>query len=411
MALEIVVPGPDEYVASMTPVWHAFGMVDLSAEDLADDRVNFDASRPLAARLDGEWVGTAGDYPFDMTLPGGAAAAAAGVTMVGVEPTHRRQGLLTALMARQLDDVAARGEMIAILTASESVIYGRFGYGAATARAAIAIDTARSRYLVESTAPGRCRLLAKAEALPLVAQVHDACRSQRAGAVNRDPWWWKSLAADRPARRDGASALFFVVHEDASGRPDGFATYRVKERWDEADLPGSTLVVREVQGRSASVEAALWRFLCDVDLMQRVECGSRPLDDPLRWRLAEPRRMRTVGVADFLWLRVLDVPGALESRAYEGEARIVLEVVDRFRPAAGGRFLLEAGPDGAICKPTGDTPDLSLGAADLGAVYLGGVAPSLLAEAGRVDEHSHGALARADSLFTTRRLPYSNTGF
>ena len=158
-------------------------------------------------------------------------------------------------------------------------------------------------------------------------------------------------------------------------------------------------------GASADVEAALWRFLCDIDLVERVECWNRPLDDPLRWRLAEPRRLRTTAISDWLWLRVLDVPGALEARGYEGEGELVLEVIDRFRPSAGGRFRLEAGPDGAACKPTDETADLTLGAAELGAIYLGGVAPSLLAEAGRIDEHARDALARADALFTTRKLP------
>jgi predicted acetyltransferase len=408
---EIVVPGPDDFAAAMTPVWHSFGMVDLTAEALADERITFDASRPIAARLDGEWVAVAGDFPFQMTLPGGTTTPVAGVTMVGVAPTHRRQGLLTALMARQLDDVAGRGEMLAILTASESSIYGRFGYGPATARVETVVDSARTGFLVEPSAPGRCRLLTKADALPVVKAVYDSCRLQRAGAVNRDDWWWQLVEVDRPADRDGASALFFVVHEDAAGAADGFAVYRVRNNWVAGNLPRSALVVREVYGVTPEVEAALWRFLFDIDLVERVECWSRPLDDPLRWRLAEPRRIRTSGVSDWVWVRVVDARGALEARRYEGEGRLVLEIVDHFRPAAGGRFILEAGPEGAACKPTDQTPDLTLGATELGAVYLGGVAPSLLAQAGRADAHTPHALAQADALFTTALAPYANTGF
>lgn len=411
MQADIVVPGPDDFVAAMTPVWHSFGMVDLDAEALADERVTFDASRPLAARADGEWVAVAGDFPFEMTLPGGSTAPVAGVTMVGVAPTHRRRGLLTALMSRQLDEVAGRGEMLAILTASESSIYGRFGYGPGTARVEMVVDSGRSSFLVEPSAPGRCRLLTKADALPLVKAVYDACRAQRAGAVDRGDWWWRLVEVDRPADRDGASPLFFVVHEDAAGATDGFAMYRIRSNWVAGNLSQSSLVVREVYGVTSDVEAALWRFLFDVDLVERVECWSRPLDDPLRWRLAEPRRVRTNGVSDWLWVRVLDPRGALEARRYEREGRLVLEIVDRFRPAAGGRFLLEAGPDGAACKPTDQRPDLTLGASELGAVYLGGVAPSLLAQAGRADAHTPHALAQADALFTTGLMPYANTGF
>ncbi len=411
MEPEIVVPGPDDFVAAMTPVWQSFAMSDLDAETLTDERVLFDASRPLAARVDGQWVGAVGDFPLELTLPGGATVPVAGVTMVGVAPTHRRQGLLTKLMARQLDDIDERGEMIAILTASESVIYGRFGYAPATVRVQTVVETARAGYLVDAPASGRCRLLAKADALPMIKTVYDACRSHRAGAVRRDDWWWHAVEADRPGGRQGASALFFVVHEDAAGHADGYATYRIKEEWGSDTLPRGELIVREVYGASADVDAALWRFLFDIDLVESVQCWNRPIDDPLRWRLAEPRRMRTMAISDWLWLRVMDVPRALEARAYEGEGEIVLEIVDPFRPAAGGRFRLEAGPDGAACKPTDETADLSLGAAAFAAVYLGGVKLSLLAEAGRVDQHSRDAVARADTLFTTQRLPWANTGF
>lgn len=411
MKAEIVVPGPDEFEASMAPVWQAFAMTALDADALAVERTSFDVSRPLAARIEGEWVGVAADYPFSMTLPGGARTPAAGVTMVGVASTHRRQGLLTALMARQLDDIAGRGDTIAILTASESLIYGRFGYGAATFRTSVDIDASHGAYLVESAAGGRCRLLPKSEAMPIITRVYDSCRSQRAGAVGRDDWWWQIFERDRLDRRHGASPLFFVMHEDDDGVADGYATYRIKESWPDDGLAGGVLIVQEVYGASADIEAALWRFLCDVDLVDRLECWNRPLDDPLRWRLADLRRMRTKAIADWVWLRVLDVPAALEARAYEAEGAIVLEVVDEFRPDAGGRFRLEGGPGGATCRPTGEMPHITLGAAELGAMYLGGVAPSLLAGARRVDAHGATALATADALFTTSKLPWANTGF
>ncbi len=411
MQPEIVVPEPDDFVAAMTPVFQSFGMTDLDEDALSDERLLFGSARVLGARLDGEWVGVAGDFPFEMTLPGGTTTPAAGVTMVGVAPTHRRQGLLTALMDRQLDDIADRGDAVAILTASESLIYGRFGYGWASSRSSIAIDSARSGFMVGSPTPGRCRMLGKDEALPVIQELYDLCRPQRAGALNRDDWWWEILRRDRPSRRDGGSALFFVVHEDEHGRPDGYAVYRMKEGWNDHGVPGGSVLVREVYGTSPDTEAAVWRFLCDIDLVQRVECWNRPLDDPLRWRMTEPRRLSTTSLSDWLWLRLLDVPAALEARAYEGEGELVVEVVDRFRPASGGRFRLEAGPEGAACKPTDEPADLTLGATELAAVYLGGVAPSLLAAARRADENTAGSLARADTMFTTRKLPFANTGF
>ena len=199
------------------------------------------------------------------------------------------------------------------------------------------------------------------------------------------------------------------MHEDADGTPDGYATYRVKEGWD--GLPHSSAVVGDLHGRTPQVEATLWRYLFDLDLVERVTCHARPADDPLRWWLADSRRLLTKGIGDSLWLRILDVGAALSARRYDTEGEIVLDVTDRFRPAGAGRFRLAAAPDGACCTPTTATADVALDVADLGALYLGGVSASTLAAAGRVDEQRPGSVVTADALFATRPLPYSNTDF
>lgn len=412
MDVEIVVPDREDFPGAVGPVLQAFGMTDLDAPQLADEKLLWDAVRPLGARVDGQWVGAAGDFPFELTVPGGACVPTAGVTMVGVLSTHRRQGILRALMARELDEVAARGEPLAALMATESSIYGRYGYGPGTMRAQVEIETARSTFATSPAVDGRLKLLEKETAIPLVRQVYDRLRPMRAGTVNRDDWKWEERRRDTPAHRDGASARFWVVHEDDSGQPDGYATYRVRERWDHG-LPCSTIAVEELYGLSSDIEAAMWRFLCDIDLADRVVANARPLDDPLRWWLVEPRRLRTTSVSDWLWVRVLDVSAALSARRYEVDRdhSVVLDVVDRSRPASGGRFRLDAGPDGAACTSTTAAADLTLDTADLGSCYLGGVAPSTLAAAHRIEENRSGAIARADALFLTRRLPFCDTGF
>lgn len=412
MSVELRVPGPDEFAAFAAPIFSAFTDPEPSEETIEDERRAWEPERALGAVVDGAWVGATGAFSFDLTLPGGTTTAAAGVTNVGVLATHRRQGVLTAMMRRQLDDIAEAGESIAILTASETGIYGRFGYGVASQIAVLRLASDRGGFLTEPDVPGRCRLVPREEAKAPFAAVYERCRRLRAGAVSRSERFWDKLMLDRPDHREGAGKRFHLLHVDADGHPDGFAGYRIEERWPDR-LPQGTVVVTDLYGLTPSVEAALWRHLCEVDLTTRVVARARPVDDPIRWRLAEPRQLVTTGISDWLWARVLDVPAALEARRYRCEGQLVIEVVDGFRPtdATHGRFRLEGGPDGAVCKATGETPELTLGAADLGALLLGGVAPSTLAAAGRVDEHAAGALARADLLLVTDQAPYCGTMF
>src|ERR671924_60027 len=86
----------------------------------------------FAALEDGSIVGNAAAVSFRLTVPGGARVSASGITAVGVPPSHRRRGITTALMERQLRDTISRGEPVSVLHASEGGIYGRFGYGVAS---------------------------------------------------------------------------------------------------------------------------------------------------------------------------------------------------------------------------------------------------------------------------------------
>jgi len=410
MAFELRVPDRDDFVAFMDPVWRAFGEPAPSDEEVDDERLLWDPERSLGAVDGSEWVGATGAFTFELTLPGGTTAPAAGVTMIGVAQTHRRRGVLTALMTAQLDDVAERGDPFAILTASESSIYGRFGYGPGTFTSAFELRTDRSRFREPVDGAGRLRVVRLADAGGAMAAAYERCRRQRAGAVDRRKEYWQLVQRDRSSRRGGASALFVVVHTDEGGDPDGYATYRIKQRWPSG-LPDHTAVVTDLYGADPGIEATLWRFLCDIDLVATVHARGRPDDDPVRWRLVEPRQLRTTDMSDWLWVRVLDVPAALAARRYACEDTLVLSVEDRFRPASGGRFRLDTGRDDASCEPTDAGADLILGAEELGAMVLGGVAPSLLARAGRIDEPTRGALARADAAFVCDPRPFCGTMF
>ncbi|MBI2709276.1 MAG: GNAT family N-acetyltransferase [Actinobacteria bacterium] len=411
--MELRVPAREDFAGFFGPVFRAFGTPEPTAEELDDEQVLWEPERSVGALVDGDWVGTAGAYSFELTVPGGGLVPAAGVTMVGVDPAHRRRGVLSALMARQLDDVAAGSEPLAVLTASESVIYGRFGYGLATTQHSIEIgtDPRRSAFRDPPAAEGRVRLVRFADGYDRLQAAFDCCRRLRPGMLARSPAYWELLSRDRTSWRDGASALFLAVHEDGCGHPDGYATWRIDQSWRDG-LPAGRVKVELLDGVDAEVEASLWRFLLDLDLVTALAARERPVDDPLRWRLAEPRRLKVTSARDHLWLRVVDVPAALEARTWSAPGRLVLDVDDRFRPAWGGCFALAVGDDGRASVERASGPaELTLAADDLGAVYLGGVAPSTLAAAGRVRAEGHAALTLADRMFASPRAPFCNTGF
>src|SRR5207248_5427659 len=92
------------------------------------------------AGLDGATiVSGSASSAFDLTVPGGQVKAA-GVTFVGVLPTHRRRGFMRAMMRSQLDAARARGEAVAVLWATEDTLYSRYDYGIASMAADIDVS-------------------------------------------------------------------------------------------------------------------------------------------------------------------------------------------------------------------------------------------------------------------------------
>lgn len=399
----------DELPEFMRVVGTAFGEVP-TPESIEDDRTWGELDRSLAVLEAGQIVAGAGAYSFELTLPGRRFVPAAGVTWVGVLPTHRRRGILREMMARQLADVADRGEPVAILTASEGSIYRRFGYGVATRYVNAEVVKSRSEFLVPPAAGGRMRMLGKEEATKVVPELFDAYRRARVGSVNRNERYWEMWFRDREPWRGGASARFCAVHESDAGVADGAVVYRFKEDWTPSENRSQVWVLG-VFTTDPEVEAALWRFVLDMDLAVAVKGHTMPVDNQLQHRLADSRAYRVVDARDWLWACLVDVAGALAARRYGVDGSIVLKVVDGFRPDAGGRFRLQGGPDGATCERTDAGPDLALAAADLGAAYLGGTRFGALRRAGLVEERTAGAVARADALFAVDPLPHCDTGF
>jgi predicted acetyltransferase len=384
---------------------NAFGST-MDAEVLESERVMQEPGRTLGAFDGASLVGLTSAFSFELTVPG-AVVPAAGVSWVGVLPTHRRRGVLRGLMTAQLYDVRERGrEAVAILWASEPVIYGRFGYGLASR--AYAMKVPRNAHALRSDSPSdpalRLRLV-PAEDWKLTADVYAAAAAARPGMIARDERWHRRAASDHPSQRDGRSALRCVVAEDDSGLR-GYARYSTKPDWS-TPVPSGTVHVREVIGVDGAALAALYRYLFDLDLMGVADMWNVPVDSPLLQWLDNTRATKPIW-QDALYVRLIDVGTALAQRRYSAPVDVVLEVSDPVLPWNDGRWRLVGGPDGARCERTEDEPHLTLGVTDLAGAYLGGTALGELAAAERVQVREGVAdlLPAVSAAFATSPAPW-----
>jgi predicted acetyltransferase len=377
----ITEPEYDRFRDSLSLV---FG-IDPSEESRARLKRWIELDRTIAA-FDGDHiVATGGALTYRLVVPGGALVGAAGVTVVSVNPTHRRRGILTRMMRQQLEDIRDRGEPVAILRASESGIYGRFGYGCAVHAADLTIDRHRGTIRTDAPEPtGRVRLVPVDEARTVFPVVYRTASVDRLipGAIERRPADWEGYFEDPEAEREGASSARLALYESEAGTPTGYARYRHKPSWGPGG-PDGTVLVSDIQAVDAEALAALLRFLSSIDLTIKVEFDMMPLDSGIADLLADPRQLRS-STYDLLWVRLVDVVAALEARRYRREGSVVVEVLDSFLPGSGGRFRLEGGPSGAACVRTDEPAQVRLQAGDLAASYLGGSRLRTLAWLGRV---------------------------
>ena len=385
----------------------AFGGSLPTDEELAVSREITEFDRTLAFFDGPEIVATAGIFSYEMTVPGGALPCG-GVTRVSVLSTHRRRGLLTAMMRRQLDDMHERGEPLAALYASEAPIYGRFGYGLATYQAAVEVDRSHAAFAKKVSGGGRLVMVDVPTAVKAFTRVWEQARRDQPGMLGLHEGWMRNQLADLELHRDGASPHYRVLYQ-ADDNPAGFAIYRIKMDWD-ASGPNGTLRLEMLVAATAEAYSALWRHLLEVDLMAKVSAEMRPVDEPLRFLLIDSRQPKT-RIEDGLWLRLVDVGAALAGRRYAADGRLVFGVHDGFCPWNAGRFELTGGPTGAEARRTDAGPDLELEAADLAALYLSGNRFRTLHAAGRVQELRPGAVAHADAIFATDRAPWCPSHF
>ena len=387
----------EELRDALNAISHYFGH-----ENQLEDAERFsqwiEVERMHAAFEDDRVVGGAGAFAFRMSVPGGASIPAAGITVVGVLPTHRRRGVLTSLMKEQLEDCRARGDLAAYLWASEATIYGRFGYGLAARMGGISLAKDRVRFAVPFEPSGTVRLVDLEEAARTFPPLHEQVIAQRPGMFVRSKEWWETRKLfDDPARRQGGPKNLALLELD--GKPAGYAIYNVKQDWVAGSSKGVVNIV-EVVAPTPNAARELWRWLLDFDWTSEFSADLLPLDHELFMLLAEPRRMQ-FKVNDGVWVRLIDVGQALSARTYN-DGEIVLDVADALLPENTGRWRVAS----SGTERTDDAADLRLDITGLGSVYLGGFTFGELVRGSRAHELTAGAADRADALFRTNIEPW-----
>ncbi|MFI5556698.1 GNAT family N-acetyltransferase [Streptomyces sp. NPDC051738] len=376
--------------------------------EIADRASYIIPARTLGAFDAGRCVATFRSFPQELTTVGGATVPADAISNVTVTPTHRRRGLLTRMMAHDLTAAKDRGDVVATLISAEYPIYGRYGFGPATWTAQWTVDTPRAGLDPRWSGPedgGRIDIVDPADVRKIGPELYERVRRAQPGAVDRDERWWQVSTGLLHLDRSPWAEPFFAVHRSAGGEVEGLVSYKADDHWGDGKQPLNTATVNWLIAATPDAERALWRYLCSIDWITTVKSGWRGPDDLLPHYLPDPRAARITTLADWLWVRILDVVRALEARTYDGQGALVLEVVDG-AGLAGGRYRLEASPDGASCTPTTAAAELVLDVGDLARLWLGDESAVRLAALGVVREERAGAARVADALLRTSRRPW-----
>lgn len=398
MELDVRTCTTEEYLDALAPIWQFFGR---SPDD--ETRTRFEplmpAERLVAAWEDGRAVGGAGAFPFGLSVPGGALPCA-GITVVGVTPTHRRRGILRRMIRMQLDLAHERGEPIAALWASEGSIYGRFGFGVASLYGDVSLPKVHSAFRGSPVEGASVRQVTLDEAAELIPPVYERVRAQRPGMMSRSPEWWRIRPLDDPewSRGGGGEKMFAVAEVD--GQVGAYAMYRHHQQFEHGNSVGKLQVI-EAAGDSAAATETIWRYLAEIDWVERMEASLLPVDHELHLLVEQPRRL-AMELSDALWIRVVDLGAAFEVRNLAGDGAVAVDVADAFCPWNAGVWRFAA--DG--CERVETEPEVRLDIRELGSVFLGGFSFSDLARAGHVSELEPGALLRADALFATPAKPW-----
>ncbi|MGU3292627.1 GNAT family N-acetyltransferase [Williamsia sp. M5A3_1d] len=394
----------DDWPAIIAADARAFAFIHpLDAEAQADLRsklrdsdvvVVYDDSGPHGSVL----AGVAMFYRMTLTLPGGTRADLPGLSWVSVAATHRRRGILRMMITELFEQWEREESVFSILTASEATIYERFGYGPACFEQSATIDLNKAELRDPPPSYSPVRFATDEQVRALVPDLHDRWASMNPGAIVRSRVWWNMIFADREMLRDGRSALHYLVH------PDGYVSYRINH------VDGkSRAEVSEFVAITDTAHTDLWRVLIGLDLMPTVT-ASIPVDDPLPMKLTNLRAPTVTAISDSMWLRIIDIPAALEARTYSEDFDAVLEITDTFR-GNGGRFAMSVRDGQATATPTEEPATVRMDVSVLGSIYLGGYRATEFAAADRLWAADHTTLCDLDQAFLTDRKPFSGTFF
>ena len=391
-----------------TSTWNDFPsvkVINARGENGYRSQVDFDAHRLVFTpdrsimAFDGKnMVGNALSYEMDMYIPGGISKIAA-VASVSVQATHRRKGINRSIMKYQLEDIHSRQEPLAVLQASESIIYGRYGYGMASFESNLEIEKTRSAYAIDHASEGQPYFIEESEAREIFPQIYAKAIENRVGMVRRRENWWEFRFRE-PGLKGGDPKSWFVKYQK-NGETDGYLRYTINE---------AELNIIELIASSHEAYSSLWRLCLDMDLVDTIKAEHRPADEELKWMLADPRRL-VEHSSDRYWVRLVDVKKALSQRSYSVDGSLTLEVKDNFLPWNQEVVELRSESGESSCATSNKNPDIVLSAGDLGAVYLGGINFSTLLAAGRIEEITKGSVSKANLMFSTKRKPWGFDGW
>lgn len=396
MAIEIELWGAERHAEFTAPIRTVFGG-QFDAERSARMQSIPELTQRLAA-LDGEsFVGSAGSFQLTMTTPGGSVQTA-GLTMVAVLPTHRRRGILTSLIRRHFAEARANGQPVSALWASEGSIYGRYGYGMASLQGSISLERDRALFRSQVPREGTFRLLDTEAALAAFPPIYERVRAVTPGMMSRSlPWWEHRRLGDY---EKSLPPLQLVLLE-RDGRAEGYSIYRFTQKVAMHPVVETSLGVLETMAASPRASALLWRYLCDIDLVKRIEAQLLPPSHPILHFVLEARRLNLL-IGDALWVRLIDVEAALAGRAWPSPDAVTFSLSDAICPWNAGVY--RAGEGRGVRSAA--APELRLDVTALGALYLGGITAFELAEAGQIEELVPGAVVRADAIFRSPRAPW-----
>lgn len=404
MALEIRPNTIDEFKNLKQTNARASGLI-YSDSDIDTFRLLFDPERSLCAFENGKIVGNVASYYTDMTIPGGTFLPTAGVAQVSVQATHRRKGILTMLMRRQLNEINERDEPIAFLGASETAIYGRFGYGVSSFIQEWEFDKHNNTKFINGFNPkGQIQFIEIEDAKKIFPDVYEKIRPSRPGFVSRKRANWDNNTGwdwvFKKSTLFGQNPNRFFIKYTVNSETQGYAIYKVNQTGPFA----GELTIMELMALNIDAYKSLWRFCLDMDLVNTVKAPDRPLDDPILWMLQNSRRKRTL--TDSGWLRIVNAEKALAKRAYSFEGEINLQIEDKVCDWNDGIFNLQGSPLGAKCNRSSEKADIVISASSLASIYFGTTSFSNLFSAGLVEENTPGSIQIADSMFRTNNYPW-----